>query len=332
MNGPGGIGLGGHHVAIPLELDGPVHTKWRKILDPVFAPKRVAGLEPAIRARATELIDGFIDRREVDAYVEWAEPLPSSVFLSVMGIPQSELEHFLGFKNVILTSGTQGASQPTVEQREAAFTDAENWFAAEFDRREASGELGDDLIGWLLQVELDGRRITRDELHGICNLLMIAGLDTVAASLSCILAHLARHPERRRAILDRPELWPSAIEELMRYESPVTTGFRHTVADVELPSGTLASGTNAIVLWAAANVDPEAFDDPLDVRLDRSPNAHIGFASGWHRCLGSHLARMELRAALDVWHARIPDYTVPDGVELTYSVNPRAPHHLPLVW
>jgi cytochrome P450 len=104
------------------------------------------------------------------------------------------------------------------------------------------------------------------------------------------------------------------------------------VEDVELPSGTMSSGTNAIVWWAAANVDDEAFDDPMSIHLDREPNPHICFASGWHRCLGSHLARMELRIALGEWHKRIPDYRIPEGVELVYSVNPRAPHHLPLAW
>ncbi len=332
MAGGGGLGLGGHHVAIPLELDGAEHTKWRKILDPVFAPKKMAPLEPRIRERSAALIDRFIDRHEVDAYEEWCEPLPSGVFLSIMGIPESELAHFLGFKNVILPSGAPGAPMPTLEERDAAFTDCETWFAAEFDRREKSGNYGEDVIGWLMQVDVDGRRITRDELHGICNLLMIAGLDTVAASLACILAHLARHPDRRRTILANPDIWPSAIEEIFRFESPVTQGYRHATKDIELPSGTMKAGTNAVLWWSAANVDGEAFDDPLEVRLDRQPNPHIGFASGWHRCLGSHLARMELRAALDVWHSRIPDYDIPEGVELRYSANPRAPHTLPLTW
>ncbi len=332
LEGEGGeaIGLSGRHVAIPLELDGAEHTKWRKILDPVFTPKKMALLEPRVRERASELIDAFIDRGEADAYLEWCEPLPSSIFLSIMGIPQSQLEGFLAFKNTILG----GAFDPSItpETRMAAFDACDAWFAADFDRRDESGEYGEDLIGWLMQTEIDGRRVNRNELHGICNLLMIAGLDTVAASLACILAHLARTPHDREALLADPSKWPMGIEEMMRFESPVTQGFRHVVADVELPSGTLPAGTNAIVWWAGANVDPEAFDDPLTVDLDRSPNAHICFASGWHRCLGSHLARMELRAALDVWHARIPEYEIADGAELVYSVNPRAPHNLPLVW
>ncbi len=324
------LGLGGHHVAIPLELNGAEHTKWRKILDPVFAPKKIAVLEPRIRTRANDLIDAFVDRGEADVYEEWCDPLPSLIFLSIMGIPASEREHFVSFKNIIIPENPFDPPGPA--ERDAAFTDCENWFAAEFDRRERTGEYGDDLIGWLLQTEVDGRPITRDELHGVCNLLMIAGLDTVAASLSCILANLARNPHRRKQLLAEPALWPSAIEELMRFESPVTQGFRHVVEDVELPSGTLPNGTTAIMWWAAANVDPEAFEEPMEIRLDRTPNAHICFASGWHRCLGSHLARMELRAALDVWHSRIPEYQIADGVELRYSVNPRAPHHLPLTW
>jgi cytochrome P450 len=324
------VGLSGRHVAIPLELDGAQHTKWRKILDPVFTPKKTAVLEPRVRERANELIDAFVDRGEVDAYVEWCEPLPSSIFLSIMGIPQSQLAAFLEFKNTILGGAYDDSITP--ERRMAAFDACDAWFAAEFDRRDASGEDCDDLIGWLMNTEIDGRPVNRDELHGICNLLMIAGLDTVAASLSCILARLARNPDERTALLADPSKWPMAIEEMMRFESPVTQGFRHVVADVELPSGTLAAGTNAIVWWAAANVDPEAFDAPLAVKLDRQPNAHICFASGWHRCLGSHLARMELRVALDVWHARIPHYRLADETELVYSINPRAPHNLPLVW
>jgi cytochrome P450 len=324
------LGLGGHHVAIPLELNGAEHTKWRKILDPVFAPRKIAHLEPRIRDRANELLDNFADRGSADAYVEWCDPLPSSIFLSIMGIPQSEREHFIGFKNVIIPPDP--FHQPGPEERDAAFTDCEAWFAAEFDRREKLADKGDDMIGWLMTAEMEGRPLTRDELHGICNLLMIAGLDTVAASLACILSHLARNPDRRRAMLADPDGWPLAIEELMRFESPVTQGFRHVVEDVELPSGTMKAGTNAIVWWAAANVDPEAFDDPMEIQLDRTPNAHICYASGWHRCLGSHLARMELRAALEEWHRRIPDYSIPEGTELFYSVNPRAPHNLPLVW
>ena len=182
----------------------------------------------------------------------------------------------------------------------------------------ARATYGDDIIGWLLHAEVDGRRITRDELHGICNLLMIAGLDTVAASLSCILAHLARQPRPAHQIVGDPACGPTAIEELMRFESPVTQGFRHVVEDVELPSGTHGGRHQR---RSSGGRRPTSIPRPSTirstVRLDREPNAHICFASGWHRCLGSHLARMELRAALDVWHQ--PDPRLPDRAPASSS-------------
>jgi cytochrome P450 len=119
----------------------------------------------------------------------------------------------------------------------------------------------------------------------------------------------------------------------MRFESPVTNGARVATDDLELPSGVkIPAGTMMITSWSAAGLDPKFFPDPLEVRLDRSPNPHIGFASGFHRCLGSHLARMEMVVAMEVWHERIPNYRIKPGVELVYSGNPRAPHRFPLVW
>ena len=119
----------------------------------------------------------------------------------------------------------------------------------------------------------------------------------------------------------------------MRFESPVVEGYRFATKDVVLPSGTaIPAGATLHISWSAANLDPTIFDDPVEVKLDRETNPHIGFASGYHRCLGSHLARMEMVTALDVWHERIPDYKVADDVELVYQGNPRAPHNLTLVW
>ena len=130
-----------------------------------------------------------------------------------------------------------------------------------------------------------------------------------------------------------PQRWPAAIEELMRYESPVTDGGRIALAGLELPSGErVAAGTYMAISWHAANLDPATFDEPLTVDFERAPNPHIAFASGFHRCLGSHLARMEMHVALDAWHRRIPDYEVTPGSDLAYSGNPRAPHHLSLSW
>lgn len=327
---PGMADFLGGPTLIPIALDGPDHTKWRRILDPLFAPKKMAPLEPAVRRRADEMLNAIVDKGEADIYEEWCEPLPSSVFLDLMGIPQSELEPFLWFKGCVLPSSK---FIPAPEERQQASADCEAWFAAEFARRRSSGNLGEDLIGWLLQLEVDGRAISDVELQGICKLLMIAGLDTVGGTMACIIAWLARHPEERARLVADPSLWPAAIEELLRWESPVQGQGGYATADIELSDGSvLREGTAAMLYISAANLDPEAFDDPLTVKLDRSPNPHIAFATGFHRCLGSHLARMELRACLDVFHQHIPRYRVPDGVELTYWGAVRAPRPLPLVW
>lgn len=326
--------LGSDRPAIPLGLDGPEHTKYRRLLDPVFGVNRVAALAPAVRKLAGELIDEFVADGHVDAYKVWCEPLPSRIFLSIMGLPMEDLQNFLHFKNLTLGNDTDvdQSIEGRLARRAEAVTWIHNYFNAELDRREDAPPK-DDLIAGLLAAEVDGHRLGRQEMLDILGLLMIAGLDTVAASLACFLSYLARHPEHRAIVVNDPSMMRPAIEELMRFESPVTEGNRIATAEITLPSGhTLPTGSNIHVSWSAANLDPTTFPNPLEVDFNRSPNPHIGFASGWHRCLGSHLARMEMDAALTLWHERIPDYHVADGVELHYSGNPRAPHSLPLVW
>ncbi|CAB4364133.1 MAG: cytochrome P450 [Actinobacteria bacterium] len=327
--------LGSDRPAIPLGLDGPLHKQYRHMLDPVFTAKRIEPLGAQVRQLANELIDGFIAKGECDAFQDWCEPLPSIIFLSIMGLPLDQYENFHGFKNLILGNANVAAMTP--EERLARSTEAVVWiqsyFNSNLDEREQEAAPRDDMIGWLLSAEFDGRRLSRTEMLDILGLLMIAGLDTVAASLGCFLSFLASHPDQRQRLLDDPTLTRSAIEELMRYESPVTEGTRVAKADIDLPSGVrVPAGSWMLISWSGANVDPAAFVDPLTVDFERKPNPHIGFASGFHRCLGSHLARLELSVALNVWHERIPHYRIAEGTELVYSGNPRAPHHLPLVW
>ena len=327
--------LGSDSPAIPLGLDGEEHRKYRRLLDPVFTAKQVAPLADSVAKLANELIDGFIDSRSADVYAAWCEPLPSTIFLSIMGLPMADLDQFIHFKN--LTLGNEVVEGLSPEERLARRGEAVQWIHQYFDRdldaRASEAAPRDDMIGQLMTVEVEGERLTREDILSILGLLMIAGLDTVAASLACFLSYFARHPEHRRLVVDDPSLMRPAVEELMRFESPVTEGFRIAKEDLALPSGTtIPAGSWMHISWSAANLDPDAFDRPLEVDFGRSPNPHIGFASGYHRCLGSHLARMEMDTALRVWHERIPDYAVAPGEALVYSGNPRAPHHLRLVW
>ncbi|BBZ71818.1 cytochrome P450 [Mycobacterium paraseoulense] len=318
---------------IPLDIDRPEHTKYRKLLDPIFSAKAIAHLETDVRTLADELIDKFIERGHADIYDEFCAILPSTIFLRLMGIPLSELNYFLQNKDDLL----RDIDGETVAQREARYKAAGKrcyaYFNQVLDEREASGEPGDDILGRFMTAEVDGHSLTRENILDICFLLMIAGLDTVAASLSCILSWLARHPDERRQVVANPEMWPDAIEELMRWETPVPVASRTPTVDMQVGQTTVAAGTQVTVLWAAANLDPEKFKDPLKVNLTRRPNPHYSFASGFHRCLGSHLARMELRAALDQFHKRIPDYEITPGSSLKYEALPvRLARPLPLSW
>jgi cytochrome P450 len=327
--------LGSSRPAIPLGLDGAEHRKYRRLLDPVFTARRIAPLEDNIRKLANELIDGFVDDGEANVNLRWCQPLPSTIFLSILGLPVDDLDNFMRFKNMTLGIGVPKDS--TLDEIMELRVEAVEWLQAYFneslDAREASGDPGDDMIGWLMTTEVEGERLTRENILDILGLLMIAGLDTVAASLACMLSYFARHPDRRAEVIADPSMWPDVVEELMRFESPVTDGGRIAMTDLVLPSGEpIPEGTLMHISWSAANLDPDYFPDPLSVEFGRRPNPHIAFASGFHRCLGSHLARMELRVALEAFHARIPNYSIKPGVELEYSGNPRTPLNLPLVW
>jgi cytochrome P450 len=298
-----GTFMGAGRPLIPLMLDGEEHTKYRKLLDPLFAPKVVGQLATRVRALADELIDGFVADGTVDLYAAFCEPLPSMVFLTLLGLPLDDLDFLIWFKNGII--------RPTDDANRAeANSKMIEYLYAELDRREARGEPGDDLIGGFITAEVDGQTLTREDVIDITFLLVLAGLDTVAASLSCIVDWLARHPDQRQRLLDDPAILPAAIEELMRFETPVVAGGRYATADFEIGGEQIRAGDAITVCWAAANLDDAGFDRPLEVDFERVAKRHIAFASGFHRCLGSHLARMELVVILTALHDRIPDYAL----------------------
>ena len=318
--------MGAGRPLIPLMLDGDDHTKYRKLLDPLFAPKIVAGLEPRVRALADGIIDGFAGDGRVELYGTFCEPLPAMVFLTLLGLPLDDLPFLLWFKDGII--------RPTDDDhRGTSNRQMVDYLYAELDRREQRGDPGDDLIGGFITAEVDGHTLTREDVIDITFLLVLAGLDTVAASLSCIVDWLARHPDEKQRIIDEPSVLPAAIEELMRVQTPVVAGGRYATADFEIRGEQIKAGDHLTVCWAAANLDADGFDRPLAIDFDRRGLRHIAFASGFHRCLGSHLARMELKVILGALHERIPDYALdpaqPPGYNNTAirNINP-----LPLVF
>ncbi|HYZ99283.1 MAG TPA: cytochrome P450 [Acidimicrobiales bacterium] len=318
---------------IPLQIDPPEHKKYRRILDPLFAPRQMARLEEPVAQLVNDLIDGFDGRDEIDFATEFSIPLPSQVFLTLLGLPLDELPRFLAMKDGIIrpehVTGTVRQSETAqAHQREAARS-IYAYFDEILDERQAKGR--DDLLTTFLHSEVDGHRLTREDILDICFLFLIAGLDTVTASLDCMFAYLAQHPERRRQLVEDPGLVPAAVEELLRWESPVMMVSRVAMDDTELDGCPIHRGDHVSVLIGSANTDDSEFGDGDEVRFDRDPNRHLAFGGGIHRCLGSHLARQELRVTLREWHRRIPDYSIKPGHTLDYTTGIRSIHHFPMV-
>jgi cytochrome P450 len=322
--------LGASEPLIPLMIDGEEQRTYRRLLDPLFSPKAVQRLVPTVRQLTDQLVDGFIEQGQTELFSSFCQALPTTVFVELLGLPQEDLPLFLRFKDaVIRPEGGTREEQVAFQEREGQVM--RDYLTRVFDRREASGELGDDLIGGFLSAEVDGRRLTRSEIMNIVYLLVIAGLDTVAASLSCLFSWLARHPDERAELVADPSLIPAAVEELLRFESPVMYGSRYVTEDFTVGEWQFKAGEWVDVMWASANVDPDAFENPLAVDLRRKHNAQIVFATGPHRCLGSNLARMELATVLDQFHRRIPEYRITEGQQPQYfNVGVRLAAYLPL--
>jgi cytochrome P450 len=331
------IGLGAVRPLIPLNIDPPRHSKYRKLLDPLFAPQRMDEQEADITRRVNALIDGFIDNGECHFTDQFADVFPTSVFLGLVGLPEDELPNFLRFRDVLHPERLDPEAAHDTAKAKAAINAVGQEMYAYFTDLIAlrRAEPSNDIITRFLSNEIDGEKLTDEEILDICYLLMIAGLDNVSDSLTCMYAFLAQNPEHRRQIANDPSIIASAVEELMRWETPapVTTP-RLCVADVELPGGhTIKAGSVVSAGLGTSNVDPATFGDPLEVRFGRSPNPHLAFGGGVHRCLGSHLARRELRITLQEWHRRIPEYTIKPGHEdLNYPPGPRHVTNLVLSW
>jgi cytochrome P450 len=325
------VSLGNVRPLIPLSVDPPDHSKYRKLLDPLFAPRRMDAAEPDITRRVHHFMDKFVDRGECHFTDEFAVPFPSSVFLGLMGLPWEDLDAMLRMKDgIIRPGGLELTMEERMERMRQNGQDIYDFFNAILDEREKDPQ--DDILTQFLNAEVDGEELTRDEILDICFLFLLAGLDTVTDSLTCSFAYLAQHPEHRQQIVDDPSIIPSAVEELLRWESPVPGVPRFCTEDTEIGGCPVKKGDSVGVSVGAANVDEHEFPDAFDVRFDREINRHLAFGGGVHRCLGSHLARRELRVVLREWHQRIPEYELKPGIELHYVMGLRSVENLELVW
>lgn len=294
---------------IPLEYDPPVHTVYRHALQPLFNPTRMNALEPRIRDIVTELIDGFAARGSAEFISEFAHELPARVFLALMGWPLQDAPMFTEATDTTL-HGIPGASEEeSIAARAEAAGRMMSYFAAVVAEHRADSDTSDVTASIInSDIEIDGevRRLTDDELCNIFMLLLIAGLHTTQGSLAWGVMHLGAHPDQRAALAADPSLIPAAVEEVLRMEAAVSAG-RSAVHDTELGGVQLRAGDQLLVVLAGANQDEREFDNPRDMQVTRSPNRHMSFGTGPHRCLGSHLARNVLRIAFEELLRRVPD-------------------------
>ncbi len=323
------VDLGNARPLIPLQIDPPDHAKYRRLLDPLLSPRNLAHLEPVITQRVTKLIDAVIGQGHCDFSADLAVPLPVLVFGDLLGLPHSDHPALTSIVNGIMRAG------PRDPGRQSAALAGERCYAI-FSRAldERAQAPRDDLLTQLLHATVDGRQPSREELLDLCYMLVLAGMDTTSDALQCAFAFLATHPGHRRQIAADPGIAPTAVEELLRWESPTTSVRRYLLQDTELGGCPMSAGQRVNVVLASANTDDTHAPDAFEVDLRRAPNHHIAFGAGVHRCPGAHLARLELRIVLQEWHRRIPDYTLTANAHLDYRLagSLRYLEHLPLSW
>lgn len=323
--------MGSTEPSIPINVDRPLHLEYRRLLDPLFTPKKMAELQPTVAAQANDLIDTFVERGECDFSSEIAVPLPCSTFLSLLGLPQDELQKLVRWKDIMIRPQTM-ADDPLSYKQLQSDTAQEvygRFKEAIAERRKRPTE---DIIQYLMDSEFEGRKLSEEEILRTCFLFLAAGLDTVTISLQCIFAYLAQDDEGRRMVAEEPETQHSAIEELLRWETPVQHVTRIANEDTEIGGCPIKRDDLVHVMLASADIDPKV-KDAQEVDLRRRDKRHLAFGGGPHRCLGSHLARMELRTVVAEWHRRIPDYQVKPGSVLEWNGSSlRGIDHLPLVW
>jgi len=332
-SGMGTTQTGAERPLIPLQIDPPAHRQYRRILDPLFSPQRMKAMEGPVTDLARGLVAEIAADPAVDFVRQFSVRFPSQVFLALLGLPLDELPRFLELKDGFIRPESITGKPRGHEDSVALLKQTATAIYAYFDAviRERQARPGDDIISSFLDAEVDGARLSHEDILDICFLFLAAGLDTVSASLDCMMLHLALHPDRRQELVADPSVIPNAVEELLRWESPVMMVARFATEDAEIDGCPVRKGQVVTALLGAANTDEAALDDPDVVRFDREVNRHIAFGRGIHRCLGSHLARLELRIALREWHARIPDYRVPDGFQPVFTTSIRSLVELPLL-
>ncbi|HSO96478.1 MAG TPA: cytochrome P450 [Acidimicrobiia bacterium] len=304
-----------------IYMDPPRHARLRALVSRAFTPKRIAEIEPLVRRTTADLLDGIAASGGCELQHEYAAVLPSVVIARMIGVPDEHVDTFRDWTESFLE--IQGP-----EDYADSLKKCYELFADLLAERRRSPR--DDLMSALLAAEVDGDQLSEEDLLGFCFLLILAGNDTTSSLVGSGIVLLARHPDQQTLLRRDPTLWPAAIEEVNRIESPVQALPRTTTRDVELHGVTIPVASRVLLVWGAANHDDREFSDPERFDVTRTITRHLSFGHGVHYCLGANLARLEARIALEAWHERFPDYELAGEPRRITSIWARAFSRIPV--
>ena len=309
----------------PITSDPPEHQAHRKALLPAFAPKAMDKWLPITQDICRNLLDDFADGDSCDGSDDYAKHIPVLVIARMIGIPEEDGDMFRRWISDLLEQGPFDVTLARSSTKEIF-----DYFAQFIEERRDDPE--EDLITYLLQADMDGNPLADHQISGGLFLLLLAGIDTTWSTIGSALWHLGQFPEDRRRLAAEPELIDTAVEEFLRFYSPVTMA-RVITDEVEVSGVSLCPGERVLLPFPAANRDPEFIEDADVFKIDRKVNRHSAFGLGIHRCLGSNLARMEVKVAIQEWMARIPEFELTDPGSVTWSLGQvRGPRVIPLSW
>ncbi|MGJ0204386.1 cytochrome P450 [Leucobacter sp. gxy201] len=308
---------------VPIDVDPPEHTAYRKILLPLFTPMNIAKLEPGMvetaRALAEEVLaeaaanDGIADLSK-----GFARPMPTIIFSRLCGYPEADWPKFDKWVDDILYERTE---HPEVAR--AASDEVIGYFRNMIETRQADGGEYTDLMDKIIHSKIDGRALTQEEMISYAYLLFVAGLDTTAWALRASLWYLGQNPKAQQQLRENPDQVPIAVEEFLRTMSPVQAMARKCTRDTAVQGHEIKAGERVVLVFGAGNRDPEIFEDPNTIKIDREDNRHLAFGGGVHRCLGSNLARKELIIGLQEFLAKVPSFETV-GDQVWHGVGPLA--------
>ncbi len=310
-------------VAPPITSDPPFHAIARKLLLPAFSPGVVNALEPQVRVLCNALLDDMIGEGVVNAGQSYARLIPPSVIRQMLGFPEGDTETFIEMVHVIMDTIDQSE-----DERMEQWEPVEEYFRVQIEDHMERPR--DDLTTFLLNAEIGGQKLAIEHVFGTMVLILVAGIDTTWSAIGASLWHLAQNPEDLARLVEEPELMPVALEEFLRYYAPVTMA-RLVKTDMEYLGCPMKEYDWILLGFPAANRDPVVFKDADQFIIDRAENRHVAFGLGIHRCIGSNLARLELRVGLEEFIRRYPKFELANPKDVTWSQGQiRGPRNLPL--